>query len=315
MKAAHKIEIVAYDKHWPALFKEEANRIQKALGDNRVEIHHIGSTSVPDLAAKPVIDIMPVVLDITKVDNANAAMFAIGYEAKGEYGIPFRRYFQKGDSKRTHNVHVFETWSPEIERHLKFRDWMRSHSKDRDAYALLKQNLAIQYPDDIDAYCLGKDEFISNIDKKTGFNGLRIVKALTTREWDAARHLRQIYFVDKAGFSDPDTWIFDPDAHLHFVLYQSSEIIGYAHLQLWSHHRAAMHILAIDEHKRNHQYGSQFLRLCEKWLKSQGYKSLHIESSPNVLKFYRNNYYIDMPFNDPDDYERSSGKVSIGKIL
>lgn len=76
-----------------------------------------------------------------------------------------------------------------------------------------------------------------------------------------------------------------------------------------------MRIIAIDEHKRNHQYGSQFLALCEKWLKSQRYKSLHIESSPNALKFYRNNSYIDMPFNDPDGYESSPEDTALGKIL
>jgi GNAT superfamily N-acetyltransferase len=258
---------------------------------------------------------VPVVLDITKVDDANTAMLALGYEAKGEYGMPFRRYFQKGGNQRTHHVHAFEVGSPEIERHLKFREWMKNHPEDREAYAHLKQDLAQQYPDDINAYCLGKDEFIASIDKKTGFNGLRMVKALTTREWSSVRHFRQFYFFDKAGLSDPYTWTFDHDAHVHFVLYQGGELIGYAHLQLWPRQRAAMRIIVIDELKRNHKYGGQFLTLCEKWLKSQGYKSLHIESSPNALKFYRSNDYIDMPFDDPDGYEGSPEDRAIGKIL
>lgn len=309
------IYVVPYDDSWPSRFEEEAKEIKIALGENCVEIYHIGSTSVPQLAAKPVIDMLPVVLDITKVDDANNAMLALGYEAKGEYGMPFHRYFQKGGNQRTHQAHVFAVGSPEIERHLKFRDWMKNHPKDRDAYARLKQNLARKYSDDINAYCLGKDEFIASIDKKAGFNGLRMVKALTTREWNAVRHFRQFYFFDKAGLSDPYTWTFDHEAHVHFVLYQGSEIIGYAHLQLWSHQRAAMRIIVIDELKRNHKYGGQFLRLCEKWLKGQGYKSLHVESSPNALKFYRSNDYIDMPFDDPDGYEDSPEDRAVGKIL
>ncbi|KTC72542.1 glutamate rich protein GrpB [Legionella birminghamensis] len=309
------VQVVPYDINWPLKFADEAKEIKVALGANCIEIHHIGSTSVPGLAAKPVIDMIPVVLDITRVEHANAAMLAIGYEAKGEYGMPFRRYFQKGGKQRTHHVHVFEVGSPEIERHLKFRDWMRDHSEDREAYALLKQGLAHKYPDDIDAYCLGKDEFITSIDKKTGFNGLRMVKALTTREWNMLRHFRQFYFFDKAGLADPYTWTFDNDAHTHWVLYQGTEIIGYTHLQLWPHHRVAMRIIVIKEEKRNHQYGSQFLGLCEKWLKSQGYKSLHIESPPNALKFYRNHGYIQMPFNDPDGYESSPANTALGKIL
>lgn len=203
------IKVVPYDANWPIKFAEEAKEIKIALGDNCIEIYHIGSTSVPGLSAKPVIDMVPVVLDITKVDNANAAMLALGYEAKGEYGMTFRRYFQKGGNQRTHQVHAFEVGSPEIERHLKFRDWMRNHSEDSDGYARLKQELAHQHPDNIDAYCLGKDEFIASIDKKTRFNGLRMVKALTTQEWNAVRHFRQFYFFDKAGVSDPYTWTFD----------------------------------------------------------------------------------------------------------
>ena len=309
------IQVTPYDASWPIKFVKAAEEIKIALGSNCIEIHHIGSTAVQDLAAKPVIDMVPVVLDITKVDDANTAMLALGYEAKGEYGMPFRRYFQKGGNQRTHHVHAFEVGSPEIERHLKFREWMKNHPEDREAYAHLKQDLARQYPDDINAYCLGKDEFIASIDKKTGFNGLRMVKALTIREWSSVRHFRQFYFFDKAGLSDPYTWTFDHDAHVHFVLYQGGELIGYAHLQLWPRQRAAMRIIVIDELKRNHKYGGQFLTLCEKWLKSQGYKSLHIESSPNALKFYRSNDYIDMPFDDPDGYEGSPEDRAIGKIL
>ena len=89
------IEVVPYEPNWPMEFEQEAGQIKKALGDNCIEIHHIGSTSIPNLAAKPIIDMIPVVLDISKVDSANAAMQALGYEAKGEYGMLFRRYFQK----------------------------------------------------------------------------------------------------------------------------------------------------------------------------------------------------------------------------
>jgi len=309
------IEVVPYDSNWLMQFEEEAARIKKALGSNCVEIHHIGSTSVPGLAAKPIIDMIPVVLDISKVDSANVAMQTLGYEAKGEYGIPFRRYFQKGDSIRTHHAHIFEIGNSEIERHLKFRDWMRKYPEDREAYARLKQELAHQHPYDITAYCLGKEDFVATIDKKAGFNGLRVVKALIPREWDKVRHFRQFYFFDKAGLSDPYTWTFEHDAHVHFVLSQGSDIIGYAHLQLWPHKRAALRIIVIDEEKRNHQYGGQFLALCEKWLKNQDYQSMHVKSSPDALRFYRNNGYIDMPFDDPDGYEGDARDTAVGKIL
>ena len=242
-------------------------------------------------------------------------MQELGYEAKGEYGILFRRYFQKGGNHHTHHAHVFEVGNPEIERHMKFRDWMRTHFEDRENYATLKQELSRQYPDDITAYCLGKDEFIANIDKKTGFDGLRVVSALTTREWDAARHFRQFYFFDKVGLSDPYTWTFEHEAHAHLILYHGTGIVGYAHLQFWPDNRAAMRIIVIDETKRKCHFGSKLLALCEKWLKSRGYKSLHVESSPQALIFYRKNGYVDMAFNDPDGYESDSQDTAVGKIL
>ncbi|MCZ6902209.1 MAG: GNAT family N-acetyltransferase [Rickettsia endosymbiont of Ixodes persulcatus] len=91
--------------------------------------------------------------------------------------------------------------------------------------------------------------------------------------------------------------------------------MGYSHIQLWSDERVATRIIVIDELKRNNNFGSKFLELCEKWLKSKGYKTLHIESSPAVLGFYRKNGYIEMPFNDPDGYESSPDDTAIGKIL
>lgn len=90
------VKVVAYDAKWPQLFEEKAKLIKSALGENCIAIHHIGSTAVLGLSAKPIIDILPVVKNILQVDQANFAMEQLGYTAKGEYGIPFRRYFQKG---------------------------------------------------------------------------------------------------------------------------------------------------------------------------------------------------------------------------
>ncbi len=308
------IEVLPYNRRWPELFAEEAQAIQKALGPNCIEIHHIGSTSVPGLAAKPIIDMIPVVADITQVDARNPFMVALGYEVKGESGMLFRRFFQKGTPQPAFNIHVFEQGNSEIERHLKFRDWMRAHPKDKDAYAQLKQELAQLHPDDISAYCFGKDDFVASIDKRTGFSGLRVVKALTPREWKTVRHLRQFYFFDQ-GLTDPYTWTFEHDAHLHFVLYQGTDIMGYAHLQLWPDARAALRIIVIDEIQRGHYYDQQFLLLCERWLKEQGYRSLHVESSPKALEFYEKNGYIKMAFNDPEGYEGDPQVVALGKIL
>ncbi|CEG56102.1 bifunctional GrpB family protein/GNAT family N-acetyltransferase [Legionella fallonii] len=309
------VEVVPYNPLWPQMFAEEAQRIKQALGTNCIEIHHIGSTSVPGLSAKPIIDILPVVHDVLTVDQAIKAMEAIGYSAKGEYGIPFRRYFQKGHTDRTHNVHVFAKGNSEIERHLLFRDWMKAHQQDRDAYATLKIALAEQFPNDINAYCLGKDEFITNIDTKTGFDKLRIVCTLTEREWQATRHFRQKYFFDKVPIADPYTWTFDHPDHIHFVLYRGTLIVGYAHIQLWPDQRAALRIIVIEDFLRNQGMGRYLLSFIERWLKATNILKLQIQSSPEAYPFYLHHQYVKMAFNDPDDHGSDPRDIEIGKVL
>ena len=308
-----KIEVVEYNPSWPELFEVESKWIKQALGGNCVEIYHIGSTSVPGLSAKPIIDMLPVVRDIREVDKATEAMESLGYEAKGEYGIAFRRYFQKGKNIRTHNVHVYQEGDSEISRYLKFRDWMRSHTSDAENYGKLKLELAKKFPHDILQYCNGKDAFVASIDAKDGFNGCRIVKVLTDREWDAMRFLRKNYFLKSK--EDPYTWTFTHKDHIHFVFYKNVEIIGYAHLQLWPQNRAALRMIVIDERYRKLRFGSQFLNLCERWLYHQGFKKLLIQSSQEVYRFYQRNGYTEMPFNDPDNYEGDPRDIEIGKCF
>lgn len=109
---------------------------------------------------------MPVVKDISLIDKYVDEMARIGYETKGENGIPGRRYFQKGGNERTHHVHIYEKGSPDIERHLAFRDYLRVHPNIAKQYGDLKERLANQLPDDIDAYIDGKAEFASEIERQ-----------------------------------------------------------------------------------------------------------------------------------------------------
>lgn len=309
------IEVVPYNPDWPHIYEKEAELIANTLGDNFLEIHHIGSTAVPNLAAKPIIDMIAVVRNITKVDDYNDAMKALGYQAMGECGMPLRRFFQKGSHTKTHNIHIFEQNNSEIERHIQFRDWMRTHSKDRQAYAELKKNLSASCQDDIFSYSSGKEAFIAAIDKKSGWFGFRFVKALMPREWQAVKHFRNTYFFEPYGIDDPYTWTFDHQEHAHLVLYQGVDITGYAHIQFWPDHRAAMRIIAIDENKRHQNVGSEFLALLEKWLKEQGTKSIHAESRRLSLRFYLKNGYVEMPFHDPQSHGSDSNDVPVGKIF
>lgn len=163
-----KIVVVDYDPKWKRKYETEAAKIKKMLKDILVSIDHIGSTSVEGLAAKPIIDILPVVTEIEKVDAYNAKFEELGYECMGEFGIPGRRYFRKGgEEHRTYQIHVFGQKSVhDIERHLAVRDYLRTHKEASDAYGELKKKLALQFPNDIDGYCDGKDEFVKNLERK-----------------------------------------------------------------------------------------------------------------------------------------------------
>lgn len=134
-------------------------------GSKLYAIHHIGSTSVQGLSAKPIIDIMPVVKDLSNVDAYDEKMADIGYEALGEFGISGRRYFRKGGNERTHHIHLFEEGSPHIERHLAFRDFLRAHRDFAMAYSELKEGLAKDFPNDMEAYIAGKADFIKEVEK------------------------------------------------------------------------------------------------------------------------------------------------------
>ena len=154
--------VVAHDPGWKDDFQAEAAQIARALGDIVVSLHHIGSTAIPGTYAKPIIDILLEVDDNFRLDAKSSAMEHLGYEVMGEFGIPGRRYFRKDDDSgvRTHHVHAFAPSNVEIERHLAFRDYMIAHSAEAQAYSQLKQRLAREHPDDIQAYVDGKDLFV-----------------------------------------------------------------------------------------------------------------------------------------------------------
>jgi GrpB-like predicted nucleotidyltransferase (UPF0157 family) len=165
-----KVHVVPPNLGWPAEFKAEAERIRAALGNRVVAVHHIGSTAIPGIHAKPVIDILLEVDDLAALDarSASAAMVELGYEPKGEFGIPGRRYFRKDSAQgvRTHHVHAFKVGDAGIERHLAFRDYLIAHRAIAESYTVLKQRLADSHPDDVEAYMDGKDAFIKEHEAK-----------------------------------------------------------------------------------------------------------------------------------------------------
>lgn len=317
MTQVRDIEVVPYHSEWPVFFVHEAELIQKALGGNCIAVHHVGSTAVPGLAAKPKIDIIAVVGN----PAALISLFeTIGYKYKGEYNIPLHYGFAKRGDVDV-NLHVYEEGHAEIELNLMFRDYLRAHPDVRDEYAALKYKL-LEDPTSFEkkesaftGYNLGKDAFIRRVIEATGFNRFRLMKCTHYAEWKAAESFRERYFFGPAGIEDLYRWTFHHPDHEHLVFYQGSAIIGYVHLQFWPENRVAMRIIVIDEDKRNQGAGSIFLAMCEKWLQRKGCKTIHAESRRTSLGFYQKNGYIDMAFHDPDGYEGGPDDIEVGKVL
>lgn len=157
----HHVEIVPYDPAWPAIAELEAIRLAGALGTNLLRTEHIGSTSVPGLAAKPIVDMIPVVVSLEDLDWQRPKIEALGYEWFGEYGIEGRRFcILSRDGKRVAHLHFFQQGSPQISRHVAFRDYLRANPGAASAYEAEKRRAAALHPLDSSAYNLEKWDWV-----------------------------------------------------------------------------------------------------------------------------------------------------------
>ena len=158
----HKVLVVAYDSDWANLFLEEEGRLRDALGEIILDIQHVGSTAVPGLDSKPIIDIGIAIRHFEQGLDTIHAMAELGYNFRGEVGVPGRHFFING-RPRTHHVHMSEITNDDWLQRLKFRDILRNQPDIAKQYAELKTALAQQFPNDITAYSNGKTEFIRRI--------------------------------------------------------------------------------------------------------------------------------------------------------
>jgi GrpB-like predicted nucleotidyltransferase (UPF0157 family) len=137
------VEIVEHDPTWADRFEAERERLAPVFDGHAVAIEHIGSTSVPGLSAKPIVDILVGLRELELTDEQLAAMHDLGYEYMGEYGLPGRFFFRKGEP-RTHNVHVVQHGGEHWERQIVFRDALRTDAEERQRYDELKRRLAAE---------------------------------------------------------------------------------------------------------------------------------------------------------------------------
>lgn len=162
-----KVEICPYDESWIIAYCEEAELIKAIFGVDLLNIYHIGSTSIPGMAAKPIIDILIEVQALNRVDSFNSAMKNSGYISRGENGIKNRRYFVKEkDGNRTHHVHIYQTGAKEIARHLAFRDYLIDTPVEAEKYRLRKQEISQVYPANVKLYQEMKSSLVHDLTEK-----------------------------------------------------------------------------------------------------------------------------------------------------
>lgn len=147
---------------WSETFERERLRLRQALGDILIDVHHIGSTAIPNIRAKPVVDLMPIVSDLRNLDAARIAVETLGYEWWGEYGIQDRRFCTLTDTagQRIVHAHFFAHGSSAVEGHLAFRNYLRAQPNIAKEYEAIKRRAADTSPNDSNEYSQRKSAWI-----------------------------------------------------------------------------------------------------------------------------------------------------------
>lgn len=168
--ATKHVIVLPYDDAWRQSFIDISAELREALGELALRIEHVGSTSVPGLAAKPIIDVDVVISDYSMLDAVNAALQTIGYYHQGDFGIAGREAFGYDGKEhlQKHHLYVCPQDSAELNRHISFRDYLRTHPDAVREYSRVKAEGAALYPHDIDKYIEHKSPFIAGIYREIG---------------------------------------------------------------------------------------------------------------------------------------------------
>jgi GrpB-like predicted nucleotidyltransferase (UPF0157 family) len=172
--ANRTIQVVNYDPKWPNLFQRIRERVWPSICDFTIAIEHVGSTSVPGLAAKPVLDIDVVIPSRNEIQLVVTHLSNLGYAHRGDLGIEDREAFTAPEDGPAHHLYVCSSESVALLNHLTLRDHLRAHPSDVEAYSALKKRLAEQCSGDLDRYVEGKTDFILSILAQYGFSAERL---------------------------------------------------------------------------------------------------------------------------------------------
>ncbi|NRB11498.1 MAG: GrpB family protein [Rickettsiaceae bacterium] len=264
-----KIEIFPYNPCWPEIFAVEAVKIKEALGKHCLEIHHIGSTSIPNMAAKQDIDILLI------VDHLNNALKLqdINYIFRGEINIPLRYYFKKNTEFAKVNLHACEADHGFIKLNLTFRDFLRANDKEAREYQELKYQI-IKSPDAhskvgemISVYGTRKNSFIKSILKKAGYNDFMINFCIHQEEWDKYHQIKEeMLFQPKGVKYDKNYPAINSKNDYHFCMYKGFDIVAIAHVCLLPNNQAKVKSCIADKLFENQDLETRLQNFIVKWL-------------------------------------------------
>ena len=165
------LSIKPYDASWAKRFETLSQRLRSALGKDALRVEHIGSTAVPGLSAKPIVDIDVVIANDTRLIDVVEGLSEIGYEHQGDLGVEGREAFElRGGSPAglEHHLYVCRENAAELRRHIAFRDTLIARPERTAEYAALKRELAGRFADDREAYTKAKTEFIEGVLRESG---------------------------------------------------------------------------------------------------------------------------------------------------
>lgn len=294
MSSIKKLSIVPYNPEWPDIFEKEKKLLIEALDDNYISVHHIGSTAIPGLTAKPKIDIIAEVVDPEKTI---IQVGYIGYQYRGEFNIPLHWGFAKRE-EIDFNLHIYHQGNPEVELNILFRDMLRSNPDYIKEYSNLKQEILADPKSYLTnkysfaEYTLRKGLFIKKILNKAKFEKDRLLFCSADEEWNEYHRIKRENFFEPLNikYNQHHASMSDPD-HYHFILYHGTTIVAAAHVQFLENNDAMLSNFTIDRPFQNQNHDFQMLEKIESWLKVHLKKRLFTFARKTLLKFFKENNF------------------------
>ena len=312
-----RIVIEEYNSVWPSIYQNKDRELKEYLNADCTEIHHIGSTAVPGLIAKPEIDIICVLNDL----NTKIKLINLGYIDEGEMFIPLRFFYSFNNDNIKINLHVVPINHPFINLNISFRTFLLNNPKYVKKYGALKQQL-LQDPDisikqnsSFSKYTLAKNEFIKKILSLAHYKGLNINECLHYHEWQEYHRIKKMQlFEPKNIIYDSNHCSISDTNFKHLILYKNSTIVSIAMLEFISSTEVILRSLATDTGYQKRGYAKYLLTFIEKWLYFNNYRKVFLHSVSSAAPFYYKCNYKAMQFDDNNLTNRNR-HIDLGKDL